>query len=98
MTESSERIVTVLKAIPYARVMSYGAVASAAGLRNGARQVARLLHSSSDTWKLPWHRVIKANGCIALPSGGGLEIQIALLHQEGVEVNAEGRVDRKYFV
>ncbi len=98
MTESSERIVTVLKAIPYARVMTYGAVASAAGLRNGARQVARLLHSSSDACELPWHRVIRSNGCIALPSGGGLEIQIALLRKEGVVVSTEGRVDRKFFL
>ena len=98
MNESSERIVAVLKAIPYARVMSYGEVAATAGLRNGARQVARLLHSLSDTLDLPWHRVIKANGCIALPSGGGLEIQAALLRKEGVVVSADGRVDQEYFV
>jgi len=93
MTENSERIVAVLKAIPFGRVMSYGEVAAAAGLPNGARQVARLLHSLSSKLELPWHRVIKSDGHIALPPGGGLEIQVALLRDEGVVVSAEGRVD-----
>ena len=98
MTESSERIIAVLKAIPYARVMTYGEVAAAADLRNGARQVARLLHSLSDSLELPWHRVIKANGCIAFPPGGGLELQASLLREEGVVVSAEGYVDQEYFI
>ena len=98
MNESSERIVAVLKAIPHARVMTYGQVAAAAGLRNGARQVARLLHSLSSTLGLPWYRVIKSNGCIALPPGGGMEIQAALLREEGVVVSTDGRVDQEYFI
>jgi methylated-DNA-protein-cysteine methyltransferase-like protein len=43
--------------------------------------------------KLPWHRVVRANGAIALDAGHGLELQAALLRAEGVEVSKDGRVN-----
>jgi methylated-DNA-protein-cysteine methyltransferase-like protein len=65
----------------------------------GARQVVRVLHSLSEKESLPWHRVIRADGSIALGSCAGLELQAALLRAEGVEVSRDGRVDmRKYGV
>jgi methylated-DNA-protein-cysteine methyltransferase-like protein len=42
---------------------------------------------------LAWHRIIKADGSIALGEGKGRELQIALLRAEGVEVSDAGRVD-----
>lgn len=72
--------------------MSYGAVASAAGVSNGARSVVRVLHSMSRTEGLPWHRVIRSDGKIALPRGGGFELQKALLEAEGIIVSEDGRV------
>jgi methylated-DNA-protein-cysteine methyltransferase-like protein len=47
----------------------------------------------SESQKLPWYRIIKADGRIALPEGGGRELQIALLREEGVEVPDTGQVD-----
>lgn len=90
---SSQRIIEVLRGIPRGRVSSYGAVAAPAGLRNGARQVARLLHSSSGKEDLPWFRVVRSDGSIALGEGCGLEEQAARLESEGVEVGSGGRVD-----
>lgn len=86
-SEISKRIIEIIKAIPYGTVASYSQIASQAGLPNGARQVARLLHSSSQKHELPWHRVVKADGTIALPEGGGAELQRELLRQEGVEIS-----------
>jgi methylated-DNA-protein-cysteine methyltransferase-like protein len=60
---------------------------------NGARQVVRILHTLSRPLSLPWHRVIRADGRIALPAGGGREIQTALLRSEGVKVSEAGGVD-----
>jgi methylated-DNA-protein-cysteine methyltransferase-like protein len=60
---------------------------------NGARQVARILHSMSESQNLPWHRVIKSCGRLALPEGGGRELQTALLRAEGIEVSDSGEVD-----
>jgi methylated-DNA-protein-cysteine methyltransferase-like protein len=93
MIESSRRIIAAIRAIPPGRVSSYRDIALAAGMPNGARQVARILHSLGESQKLPWHRIIKADGRIALPEGGGRELQTALLRQEGVEVADNGQVD-----
>jgi methylated-DNA-protein-cysteine methyltransferase-like protein len=92
MIETTARILSVLKSIPRGTVMSYGAVAFAAGVPNGARSVVRVLHSMSRTEGLPWHRVIRSDGKIALPRGGGFELQKALLEAEGIIVSEDGRV------
>lgn len=97
MTESTLRIIGAIKAIPRGKVSSYRDAALAAGLPNGARQTVRVLHSLSDKYKLPWHRVIRADGSIALREGEGRELQIALLREEGVEVSHDGRVDMRRF-
>jgi methylated-DNA-protein-cysteine methyltransferase-like protein len=96
-SEASRAIERVLRAIPRGRVTSYGAVAAAAGLPNGARQVVRLLHARAATAGLPWHRVLRKDGSIALREGGGAELQRALLAAEGVEVSQDGRVDLNSF-
>jgi methylated-DNA-protein-cysteine methyltransferase related protein len=95
--ESTTRIITVLKSIPVGKVASYGLVASLAGLSNGARQVVRVLHSSSEKECLPWHRLVRKDGRIALPPGEGFELQRGLLEAEGVEVSREGRIDLERF-
>ncbi len=80
----SARVKSLLKKVPRGRVVSYGHIASLAGDPRGARQVVRLLHSSSDKEMLPWHRVINSKGKISLPRGGGYELQKAMLEKEGV--------------
>jgi methylated-DNA-protein-cysteine methyltransferase-like protein len=99
MTEMTARIITLIKAIPCGKVSSYRDIARAADLPNGARQVVRALHSLSQKEHLPWHRVIRADGKIGLPSGNGLEDQIILLRNEGVEVSDSGKINmEKYAV
>ena len=91
------RIVQAIKAIPVGKVSSYGKIAMAACLRNGARQTVRVLHSLSEKHALPWHRVIRSDGSIALKEGAGRELQFELLRAEGVEVSADGRVDMRRY-
>jgi methylated-DNA-protein-cysteine methyltransferase-like protein len=97
MTESTLRIIQTIKAIPKGKVSSYRDVALVAGLPNGARQVVRVLHSLSEKFDLPWYRVIRSNGSIALKEGEGKELQIQLLRAEGVEVTPDGLVDMGRF-
>jgi methylated-DNA-protein-cysteine methyltransferase-like protein len=94
LTDFSRRVIELVRRIPRGEVESYGGIAAAAGNPRAARQVARLLHSCSRAYGLPWHRVIGADGRLALPSGGGAELQRALLESEGVRFTPEGRVDR----
>ena len=96
-SETTRRIKAVILGIPRGRVLSYGAAAALAGLPNGARQVVRVLHSSAEKEGLPWQRLLRKDGSIALPRGGGFELQKALLEDEGVEVTTAGKVDLQRF-
>lgn len=97
MESLSERIAGLIRAIPRGRVATYGQIALLAGAPGGARRVAWLLHSSSRTEQLPWHRVIGVSGRISLPPGGGRELQRSLLEAEGVEVRSDS-VDLDLFL
>jgi len=78
--------------IPAGNVATYGQIATLAGNNKAARQISRILHSSSDKYDLPWHRVINSQGRISLRSGDGLEMQKAMLESEGIQVIAD-RID-----
>jgi methylated-DNA-protein-cysteine methyltransferase-like protein len=97
MHPSTLAIVETLRSIPKGKVSCYRDVARAAGLQNGARQVVRVLHSLGEKEGLPWHRVVRADGHIALESCAGLELQAALLRSEGVKVSKDGRVDMEKY-
>jgi len=97
MTEGTQKLIQAIKAIPKGKVSSYRDVALAAGIPNGARQTVRVLHSLSEKYDLPWYRVIRSNGSIALKEGEGRELQIQLLRDEGVEVSPDGLVDMSRF-
>ena len=99
-TESTMMIVEFIRSIPPGRVASYGAIAELSGSPGGAlgaRQVARILHSMSRSQGLPWWRVVKKDGAIALRDAEGRCLQRELLESEGVELDASGRVDMARF-
>ena len=93
----TRKILEVLAKVPRGRVTSYGVVAALAGMPNGARQVVRVLHASSEAQSLAWHRIVRKDGSIALPRSEGFELQKTLLESEQVEVSAAGRVDLTRF-
>jgi len=97
MTESTGRVINAVRAIPKGRVSCYRDVALAAGLPNGARQVVRVLHAMSEKYRLPWHRIIRADGSIALERCRGGDLQARLLREEGVAVSETGRVDMERY-
>ncbi len=97
MNDAYQRIYAAIAAIPAGRVASYGAIAARAGLPGRARMVGRALRETPDGLELPWHRVLRADGRIGLPSGSaGFREQGRRLRAEGVEVR-EGRVPMRAF-
>lgn len=89
--QARERILAVIRAIPAGQVMGYGQVAARAGLPGRARLTARVLGMNEDP-QLPWHRVLRADGRIAMPEGSrGWREQGQRLRAEGVVVE-RGRV------
>jgi len=97
MTDLTRKIIQQILAVPKGKVSSYRDVALKAGIPNGARQTVRVLHSMSEKHNLPWHRIIRSNGTIAL-DGEGKAMQIKLLKSEGVKVSKDGKVDLEYFI
>lgn len=93
-------IVEFIRSIPSGRVASYGVIAELSGSPGGAlgaRQVARILHSMSRSRGLPWWRVVKKDGSIALRDEEGRSLQRELLEAEGVELDPSGKVDMDRF-
>ncbi|MEZ0482356.1 MGMT family protein [Planococcus sp. SSTMD024] len=92
MEPFTKKAIEVMKSIPEGRVMSYGQVARAAGSPRSARQVARILHSMSETQDIPWHRIVNAKGEIAIKDGEGRFTQKLLLEEEGLCFVEGGKV------
>jgi methylated-DNA-protein-cysteine methyltransferase-like protein len=94
----SSRVKTAIKRIPEGKVATYGQIASIAGNYRAARQVAWILHSSSEKDNLPWHRVINRKGEISLKPGCGFEKQKQLLQKEGIKFDKKNRINLGRFL
>ena len=92
----SKRVIEIIQKIPAGKIATYGQIATLAGNNKAARQISRILHSSSDKYDLPWHRVINSKGKISMKSGDGLEMQKAMLESEGIQV-INGRIYLKKY-
>ncbi|MGZ4279180.1 MAG: MGMT family protein [Solirubrobacteraceae bacterium] len=79
-----ERILARVRAIPPGFVRAYGDVSPGAPRRAGA-----VLHAADDP-RLPWWRVVRADGSLAKG-----ERQRALLEREGVPFGPGDRVDMR---
>lgn len=86
-----QRIHATVDSIPRGSVASFGQIANEAGLPRRARLVGRLLRDLPRGSKLPWHRVLRSDGTIAVREGHSE--QRRRLRKEGVKVSATGRVD-----
>jgi methylated-DNA-protein-cysteine methyltransferase related protein len=90
------QIYQVIRKIPPGKVATYGQIAGLVGTCT-ARMVGYALAALSDQPRdadVPWQRVINAQGKIS-PHGFGMgsAVQRQLLEDEGVEFDANGRVD-----
>jgi methylated-DNA-protein-cysteine methyltransferase-like protein len=65
---AEETLYQFIAAIPFGKVATYGQLARLAGRPSAARWVGRTLKNLPKETKLPWHRVINAQGKISFPS------------------------------
>jgi len=89
----SENVVQLILQIPYGRVSTYGAIAAQAGNNRGARLVSYILHSSTQKYQLPWHRIVGKGGFIKISDPIGQNVQRDLLQSEGIVINQNAIVD-----
>jgi|GEM_PF-115974 len=89
-----KRIEAVIRLIPKGRVSSYGDIAAfTTGV--SPRHVGFALAGSKE--KLPWHRVVNAQGAVSLRGSDAMGRQRELLETEGVLFNAQDEIDWRVF-
>lgn len=89
--DATTRICLALAKVPYGRVVTYGSLAELAGLPRAARLVGQTLRKLPKDTRLPWHRVLNAQGKISLPDPGARRQQ-KRLQAEGIAL-IKGKVD-----
>jgi methylated-DNA-protein-cysteine methyltransferase-like protein len=87
----------VVQGIPRGHVLTYGEVARLAGMSRAARRVSQAMRRAPRSMKLPWHRVVNAQGKISFPEdSSGFREQKNRLEEEGV-VFIKGKIDLDRF-
>ena len=98
MSNTFEMIYKVVKQIPKGNVATYGQVAAIAGNKRWARVVGYALHSNPNPDEIPCYRVVNKDGRVSEAFAfGGVNKQIALLKNEGIEFIDEKHVDMEKY-
>jgi methylated-DNA-protein-cysteine methyltransferase-like protein len=92
-------IYAVVRRIPRGRVATYGQVARLAGCPGRARLVGFAMAALPDATRVPWHRVVNAQGACSPRSGGnpGHIVQRLRLQRERVRFDPNGRLSLARF-
>lgn len=92
MADSFTRLRNVVKKIPHGRVMTYGDLASAAGMPGAARAAGRAMWVMGPG--VPWQRVLGRKDArrAHITNERGKVEQRRLLEKEGVKFDASGGV------
>lgn len=91
MQEFEQAIYTILGELEEQQLLSYGGLAKLAGFPHHARHVGKVLGKLPTNTQLPWHRVVNAQGKIALKRDC-FERQKTRLIDDGFEVDEQGKV------
>ena len=98
-SQFTQKVITVIQAVPFGTVVSYGQVAAYVGVPRAARQVGMTLRNLEESVSLPWWRVINNAGRITIK--GNLhntpDIQRKLLQHEGIMVGDDFTVDIEHY-
>lgn len=94
--EFRDAVYQIVAAIPPGQVASYGQIARQAGFPRHARFVGRLMSRLPRGSTLPWHRVLRGDGHLALANTPSGDVQTQRLIDEGVTVLG-ARVPRSFF-
>lgn len=82
-----EKLFELVRQIPKGKVSTYGALAERLGSKHLCRAVGNMLHTNTDPYDVPCHRVVNSRGKLAESYAfGGKDGQMKRLSEEGVEV------------
>lgn len=83
-------VFNLMAQLPADKVTTYGDLAAMAGRPRAARIVGGIAHTGPE--HLPWHRLVNAQGGLAIGFPGGQDVQRQLLEQDGIECNEEWHI------
>lgn len=86
-----DRVYELMAELPADKVTTYGDLAAMAGSPRAARIVGGIAHTGPI--ELPWHRLVNAQGGLAIGYPGGQDVQRQLLAQDGIKCDDEWRVE-----
>jgi len=85
-----DTVYRLMAELPADKVTTYGDLAAMAGHPNAARIIGGIAHGGPD--KLPWHRLVNAQGGLAVGFPGGQVVQRQLLLHDGIECDEQWHV------
>ena len=85
-----EKVYALMAELPNDKVTTYGDLAALAGYPRAARIVGGIAHTGPTG--LPWHRLVNAQGGLAVGFPGGQDVQRQLLSQDGIDCDEQWRV------
>ena len=89
-------VYALVRQVPAGRVVTYGQIAAALGDAKRARVVGWAMRACPED--VPWHRVVNSRGGLSLgPAHGGVNLQRALLEDEGIEFDAGEHIDLRVY-
>lgn len=97
MQPFTKHVIETIQHIPEGTVMTYGQIARLSGNPRAARQVARILHTMSKQYYLPWHRVVNVQGRISIKDEELYQVQKLSLEGEGVIVDKQGAINLRQY-
>ncbi len=77
-----EKVLSIVKAIPKGKVLTYKEVARRAGSPNAGRAVGNIMKANFKK-EIPCHRVIRSDGGIGGYNRGGIKKKMQILKNEG---------------
>lgn len=89
MPDLYQRVYWLVRAVPSGQVTTYGQIGAMVGISD-SRTIGEIMNASPGD--VPWQRVINSRGEISLKGATGGR-QRALLEEEGVAFDENGRVD-----
>jgi methylated-DNA-protein-cysteine methyltransferase related protein len=98
MPDFRNDVLTLVKAVPKGKVVTYGQVAMLIGSPQKPRQVGMVLRGLKELdGDVPWQRVVNSQGGISTYKVGTGELQKVLLESEGIKLRPDQSVDLKKY-
>ena len=91
-----EKVYEMASRIPRGKVTTYAVIASCVGTH--PRVVAMALKRNPRPIEIPCHRVIRSDRSIGGYTPGGPEVKMALLKEEGIRFDHDGRVLKEFVI